>query len=125
MSSTVPDERGGVATRVDELEAAVARAEDAFEPPEEPEVRAKRYCREGVGPTVVLYVDCRTGGPELPAAQCSRLESILNRWLELYANCYGVELNTTFALRTAAEVLVETHNAVDVAQLLTTVPDRH
>ncbi|MCT9096677.1 hypothetical protein [Haloarchaeobius sp. HME9146] len=122
MSTTVAR---GVAARIDELEAEVALAEQAFEQPEDPEARAKRYCREGVGPVVVLYVDCRTGGPDLPAAQCSRLESVLNRWLDLYGRCYGVDLDCTFALRTAAEILIETHNAVDVAQLLTTVPDRH
>ncbi|WP_439026359.1 hypothetical protein [Haloarchaeobius sp. DT45] len=114
-----------VRARIDELEAEVERAEQTFDPPADPDDRARRYCREGVGPTVVLYVDCRTGGPHLPAEQCSRLEAVLNRWLDLYGRCYGVDLNTTFPLRTAAELLIETHSAVDVAQLLTTVPERH
>ncbi|WP_435358295.1 hypothetical protein [Haloarchaeobius sp. DFWS5] len=121
------DESPAVTVRVDELVADVAAAESAFEPPAdgEAEAQALDYCREGVGPTVLLYADCRTGGPHLPAAECRRLESVLNRWLDLYARCYGVEMDCAFALQTAAEVFVQTHNARDVAQLLTTVPDRH
>ena len=108
-----------VAARIDELERAVARERDGFQQPADPDARATEYVREGVGPAVVLFADCRTGGPER-----ERLEAVFNEWLELYALCYGVEMDCSFAIRTGAEVLVDTHSARDVAQLLTTVPDR-
>ncbi|WP_435349614.1 hypothetical protein [Haloarchaeobius sp. HRN-SO-5] len=114
-----------VGDRIDEFERRVERERRSFDPPEDPDERAMEYVREGVGPAVVLYADCRTGGPDLPSAERDRLEGVLNDWLELYARCYGVEMECSFALHTAAEVLVETHNARDVAQLLTTVPPRH
>lgn len=113
-----------VADRIDELERRVAHERAAFEPPASPEDRAIEYVREGVGPAVVLFADCRTGGPELPSAERERLEAVFNDWLELYARCYGVEMDCAFPIRTGAEVLVDTHSARDVAQLLTTVPDR-
>ncbi|WP_435332691.1 hypothetical protein [Haloarchaeobius sp. TZWWS8] len=125
VSANSSDENPAVTARVDELEAEVAAAESSFAVPDDPDARAIQYCREGVGPTVLLYADCRTGGPHLPAVECRRLERILNRWLDLYVRCYGIEMDCSFALQTAAEVFVQTHSARDVAQLLTTVPDRN
>lgn len=113
-----------VTARIDDLERRVASERESFAPPADPDERAMRYVREGVGPSVVLFADCRTGGPDLPSAERERLEAVFNDWLELYALCYGVEMDCAFPIRTGAEVLVDTHNARDVAQLLTTVPDR-
>ena len=48
----------------------------------------------------------------------------MNEWFELYAACYGVELEADFALREAADLLLDTRNIKDVAQLLTHVPER-
>ena len=113
-----------VAPRIEEFERRVAAERESFEPPADPDAKAAEFVREGVGPAVVLFADCRTGGPDLPSTEQERLEAVFNEWLELYALCYGVEMDCSFAIRTGAEVLVDTHSARDVAQLLTTVPDR-
>lgn len=81
------------------------------------------YLRDGVGEAVWLYVEARTGDRRrIPRADFERIETAMNTWLELYARCYGVDLAADFTVRTAAELLVETHNIRDVAELLTHVP---
>jgi len=87
---------------------------------------AEAYLREGVGPAVWLYVEGRTGGRRAPftAAELAALETAMNRWLECYARCHGVDLEAAFSVREAAELLLETRNVVDTAQLLTRVPGR-
>jgi len=117
-----------VLDRVDDLTARADRDVAAFEPPADPpdEEAAIRYLREGVGPAVSLYVEARTGDRmvRLPPAEYEALEGAMNDWLALYAACHGVEVDAAFALREAAELLVDTHNVADVAQLLTHVPER-
>jgi len=94
------------------------------DPPDEE--RALELLREGVGPTVSLYCGARTGDSwrRFDEAEFERLQSVLNRWLGLYGACYGVELSGSYSVRTAAELLVDTHNIRDVATVLTGVPDR-
>lgn len=81
--------------------------------------------RGGLGPLVATYVQARTGGGE-PAAfsevEFTLLQRALNDWLELYALCYGVNLDAAFTVREAAELLIETHNVRDTARALTKVP---
>jgi hypothetical protein len=100
----------------------------AFEPPENPpdESLAMSYLREGAGPAISLYVEARTGGMmvHFPPDEYSALENAMNDWLELYAACYGVDINAKFTIREAAELLIDTHNIKDVAQILTGVPER-
>lgn len=100
----------------------------AFEPPAEPpdEGRAMEILREGVGPAVSLYVEARTGGRNVhfPPDEYQALESSMNDWLALYTACYGVDTEPDVTLRVAAELLVDTHNIRDVAQILTGVPER-
>lgn len=88
------------------------------------EERASRYLREGFGPTVALYVELRTGGRMAPFSpdEFDELELAMNNWLELYARCYDEELKHDFSVREAAELLVETRNIHDVAEILTRVP---
>ena len=113
--------------RIDDLRAQYRRDRAAFEPPAEPPAddEAMDYLREGLGPTVMVYVDARTNDwvrfsdPEFDA-----LHETLNGYLELYTECYGVEMDADFTIRKAAELLIETHNIKDVAVLLTRVPDR-
>lgn len=83
------------------------------------------YLRDGVGPAIWLYVEGRTGGRfyHFTPDQYDALERAMNRWLECYAACYGVSIEADFTVRTAAELLLETHNVADVAELLTGVPD--
>ena len=83
------------------------------------------YLREGVGEAVAVYVDARTGEWErFGEAEFARLERAMNVYLELYAACYGVDYDADFAAREAAEALIDTHNVVDVARILTGVPER-
>jgi len=114
--------------RVDAL-AERARADAAgFEPPADPpdEEQAMAFLREGVGQAVKVYVDARGDAwHRFEPATFERLEGAMNTWLELYAACYGVEMDAEFTVREAAELFVETHNVADVAQLLTHVPERN
>ncbi len=116
------------ADRIAELhERAQADVAD-FEPPADPpdEERAMEYLREGAGQAVWLYVEARTGGrmAPFPPEELDRLRAAMNRWLELYARCYGAEVEASYPVRTAAEALLDTHNIRDVARVLTKVPER-
>ena len=90
------------------------------------EQAAERYLRDGAGQAIWLYVEARTGGRLVPfsEAEFTALEDAMNTWLELYARRYGVELEAEFTLREAAQLLLETRNVHETAQLLTGVPDR-
>ncbi|MFD1563020.1 hypothetical protein ACFR99_05605 [Haloarchaeobius amylolyticus] len=87
---------------------------------------ATAYLRAGAGQAIWLYVEARTGGRLVPfsAAELAALETAMNRWLECYTRCHGVALEAEFTVREAAELLLDTRNVVDTAQLLTGVPDR-
>jgi hypothetical protein len=114
--------------RIRETAAAARREREAFDPPADPPApdRAMHYCREGVGEVVAVYVEARTADwpVRFTPEEHRLLERALNDWLDLYARCYGVETDSSFAVREAAELLVDTHNVRDVAQMLTCVPDR-
>lgn len=88
--------------------------------------RAREYLREGAGQAIWCYVEARTGGRlvAFSEAEFAAIERAMNDWLECYARCHGVELEAEFTVRQAAEVLLETRNVVDTAQLLTGVPER-
>ncbi|WP_254863286.1 hypothetical protein [Halovivax gelatinilyticus] len=87
---------------------------------------AEAYLRDGAGRAIWLYVEGRTGGRlvRFSPAEFDALERAMNDWFECYARCYGVEIDASFTLREAAELLLETRNIHDVGQLLTGVPDR-
>jgi len=108
----------------DEATADCAAFEEPTDPPDEE--RAMGYLREGAGPAVSLYVEARTGGNmvHFPPDEYHALEGAMNDYLELYAACYGVDVTADYVLREAAELLIDTHNIRDVAQILTGVPER-
>ena len=112
--------------RIRTLEQRVEAEKASFEPPADPpaEEQAMEFLREGAGPTISLFVEARTGGQmvHFPPDPYETLETTMNDWLELYAACYGVDMDADFTLRKAAELLVDTHNIRDVAELLTKVP---
>jgi hypothetical protein len=112
--------------RIRQLADRADRDRQAFEPPADPpdEQRAMDYLREGAGPAISLFVEARTGGHAVrfPPEDYHALEDAMNTWFDLYAACYGVDLGADFALREAAELLVDTHNVRDVAVVLTHVP---
>ena len=117
------------AQRIQDLADAATEDCAAFEQPADPpaEERAMGILREGFGPAVSLYVEARTGGMmvHFPPEEYHALENAMNDWLELYAACYGVDIESNVTVREAAELLVDTHNVKDVAQILTGVPERH
>lgn len=113
--------------RIAALSERARRDREAFEAPTDPpdEERALSYLTDGVGDVVGLYVEARTGEQvRFDEAEFALLERALNDWLELYAACYGVDIEASFTVREAAELLVETHSIRDTALLLTNVPDR-
>jgi hypothetical protein len=118
----------GFSERIRQLSERAERETRAFESPADPpdEEQAMDYLREGVGPTVSLFVEARSGGQNVHFSpeEYDALEGAMNDWLELYAACYGVDLDADFVLREAAELLVDTRNVADLAQLLTHVPER-
>ncbi len=113
--------------RIETLEERAARHEADFSPPADPpdEEQAIAYLTEGAGQAISLFVEARTGGllVHFPPEKYDALEGAMNTWLELYAACYGVDVEGDYQLRTAAELLVDTHNVRDVAQMLTHVPE--
>lgn len=113
--------------RIESIAADADAASDAFEPPADPpdEELAMQYLREGFGEAVAVYVDARSGDwDRFSEAEFATLERAMNDYLELYAACYGVEMDADFTVRTAAEALIDTHNIEDVARVLTGVPER-
>lgn len=115
--------------RIDALAERARADRAAFELPADPPDReqALGYLREGVGQAVGVYIEARAG-PDAPVrfetAAYRRLERAMNDWLVLYAACHGTRIEASFTLRTAAELLVDTHDIAAVARLLTGVPER-
>jgi hypothetical protein len=113
--------------RIAELSERARRDREAFEPPVDPpdEEAALGYLVDGVGDVVGLYIEARTGElVRFDDAEFAMLERALNDWLDLYAACYGVDLEASFTVREAAELVVDTHSIRETAILLTNVPDR-
>jgi hypothetical protein len=88
--------------------------------------RALEAARDGLGPVVATYVEARTSEdpPRFSAREHRLLRRATRDWLECYTRSHGVEHDADATVRTAAELLLETHDIVDVAQLLTGVPDQ-
>ncbi|UPW00119.1 hypothetical protein M0R88_16590 [Halorussus gelatinilyticus] len=98
---------------------------DSSDPDESAEERALRYCRDGVGEVVAVYVEARTGEyAPLDGEDMAAMEAALNDWLELYALCHGREIAAEFTVREVAETVIETRDVVESARLLTGVPER-
>jgi hypothetical protein len=113
--------------RIAELSERARRDREAFAPPTDPpdEDAALGYLVDGVGDTVGLYIEARTGEMvRFGEAEFALLQRALNDWLELYARCYGLELELDVTVREAAELVVETHSLRETAMLLTGVPER-
>jgi hypothetical protein len=113
--------------RIHDLAERAEQHREQFSPPSDPPApdRAMEILREGAGPAVSLYVEARTGGQmvHFPPEEYHALEGAMNTWLELYAACYGVDIDADWAIREAAQLLVDTHNIEDVAVMLTHVPE--
>ncbi|QLD84332.1 hypothetical protein HWV23_00950 [Natronomonas halophila] len=117
----------GVSDRIETLAERARRDRETFEPPPDPpdEEAAMRYLTEGVGDVVALYIEARTGERvRFDDAEFVLLERALNDWFELYAACYGSDLDAAFTVREVAELVVETHSIREAALLLTRIPER-
>lgn len=124
MRAEADDE--GYGERLERLAADARRLEHEVEVKSDvDEETAMQVVSEGVGPTVSLYVEHRTGGTMAPftSDEMRTLEEALNTYLEIYCRCYGFDLEFDYTVRGAADVLVETHDARAVAEVLTKVPD--
>ena len=116
-----------VSDRVAELSERARRDRVAFDAPSDPpdEEAALEFLTDGVGEVVALYIQARTGEKvRFDDAEFALLERALNDWLELYAACYGTDLDGAYSVREAAELVVDTHSIRETAVLLTHVPDR-
>jgi hypothetical protein len=112
--------------RIADLKARAEADREAFEAPAVPpdEERAMEYLRNGAGEAIWLYVEARVDGfVHIPPEAFEELEDAMNTWLDLYAACYGVDVDAAFTVRNAAELLLETHNIKDTAAMLTKVGD--
>ncbi|XVH31687.1 hypothetical protein ACNS7O_00470 [Haloferacaceae archaeon DSL9] len=116
------------AERIERLAAESEAARLRFEPPAEPpdDDRALEQLTEGLAPVVSVYIEARTASPPvaLSRGEFDRLQRAANGWLERYAACYGAAIDPEVAVRAAAELVVQTHDLRDTAQLLTGVPSR-
>ena len=103
--------------------AATARAQ--FSAPAVPpdSERALAFARDGVGEAAAVYIEARTHDSWVyfDADAWDALDAGLNAYLELFAACHGVDCNPDVTVRTAAETLLDTHDAVDTAVVLTGV----
>lgn len=119
---------GDYGDRIATLEERARRDRETFEPPEDPpdEDQALQYLREGAGQAMSVYIDARTGDDlaRFDPDEVALLERAMNDWLELYARCHGVEMDTKFTIREATEVLLDTHDLRETAAVLTHVPGR-
>lgn len=121
---TTDAEEPSYADRIARLRERARREREGFDQPGDPDDRAMEYLRTGVGPAVAVYCESHTGGPPAVTGEdLERLQAAFDDWLALYARCYGVDLEGSYPIRTAAEVFVDTHDVVDVAEVLTGVPD--
>ena len=116
------------ADRIGRLADRAATAAASFEAPDDPpdEERAIELLREGLGPIVSVYIEARTADEQEPFSgrELRELHRGANTYLRLYAACYGADIDPDVAIRTIAELVVDTHDIHDTATLLTGVPER-
>ena len=114
--------------RIDDLAERARADRRAFDAPADPpdEERAVTYLRDGVGDVVSVYVEARTGEfAPLDADEMDGLERAMNDWLDLYALCYGREIDAELTVREVAEtVVMDTYDLAAAARIHTGVPER-
>jgi len=118
-------QRSAYSERIDALAERASDQRERFERSETGDAeQAMAFLREGVGPAIAVYLEARTGAERvtLSAPELAMLRTAMNTSLELYAACYGVQIDASFTVREAAEALLDTENIRDVAVVLTQVP---
>jgi|AntRauTorcE11898_2_1112593.scaffolds.fasta_scaffold28455_3 hypothetical protein len=119
------DERQVYDERAFALRDRARAARERFDPPTDPpdRERALAFARDGVGEAAAIYIDARMerSWVYFETDAFDALETALNAYLELFAACHGVDRDPDVTVRTAAETLLDTHDAVDTAAVLTGV----
>lgn len=84
---------------------------------------ARRVARDGLGPVVACYVEARTSDdpPRFSRRELSALDGATQDRLTCYARALGVDHESDATVRGAAELLLATHDVVEVARRLTGV----
>lgn len=129
-----PDREGGAeadgavaAAEADGEFAAMARRAAAARAAADPSrgadgAGAVAAARDGLGPAVARYVEARTGRYDrLSVAEHAALEAACDDWLAVYAARLGVECDPAVPVRTVAEALLDTHDVVAAAGVVTGV----
>lgn len=75
--------------------------------------------RDGVWPTLRIYIDARRTDHRFSHDDHTRLEQALNDWLAVYAAAHGYDIDPEVPVRDAGETFLDTHNITDTAQILT------
>ena len=120
------DGAAGSRPSIERLAAEARRARESAEPPSSPpdEEAALAAARDGLGPVVARYIAARTGELErLSERQHELLHRAVNDWLAVYALAHGVEGDPDATVRTAAELVVDTHDIEATARLLVGLAD--
>lgn len=80
--------------------------------------------RDGLGPVLAVYVEARAGDEPVRFEQTELdlLHRATNDWLVVYARQRGVDADPNVTVREAAELLIDTHDVVDVAAQLVGLP---
>lgn len=115
------------ADRIERLAREAREARSATPVAGEPDADdAVRIARDGLGPVVACYVEARTSDdpPRFSAAEMADLQQATRDWLSVYAAALGVAHDSDATVRAAAELLVATHDVVEVARRLTGISAR-
>lgn len=80
--------------------------------------------RDGLGPVLAVYVKARSSDEPVrfSGTELDLLHRATNDWLVVYARQRGVDVDPDATVREAAELLVDTHDVVDVAAQLVGLP---
>ncbi|MGZ0746268.1 hypothetical protein [Haloparvum sp. AD34] len=80
--------------------------------------------RDGLGPVLAVYVKARSSDEpvQFSQAELDLLHRATNDWLVVYARQRGADVDPDATVREAAELLVDTHDVVDVAAQLVGLP---
>jgi hypothetical protein len=121
--ATGPYERRAFALRERAREARASFTAPSNPPDRD---RAVAFARDGVGAAAATYVEARTEDSWVYFTEeaFDALDEALNVYLELFAACHRDDWNPDIdgrpgvTVRTAAETLLDTHDAVDTAGVL-------
>lgn len=122
-----PIEPSRYADRIESLADEARATREALPVADDPNPqRAVELARDGLGSVVACYVEARTSDdpPRFSAREHRLLQRATRDWLTCYARHVGVAHESDATVRGAAELLLATHDVVEVARRLTGVRAR-